>query len=325
MSLDSPLNRLGRRRRSLGRARFGTPGRDGRGAGTRSGATATARQTATATRSRLRRRPDPARARLLLAIVAALVVLGGGYALVRNSALVRVEQVRVIGVDSSAEPSIDRALDAAARGMTTLHVREDALRRAVAGFPSVAGLRVRTHLPHGMTIEVLERRPVAVLTAGDQRIAVSADGRLLRDVKDTMGLPAIGQDALPAGISVSGPRTRAALAVANAAPAAVAKRAQRIVFGPKGLTVQLLDGPPLIFGDSTQVAAKWAGATRVMADPTAAGATYLDLREPGRVSAGGQGPVDGEDPMGDAEQPVPGAAATPVPAPVATATPYSQP
>jgi cell division protein FtsQ len=209
--------------------------------------------------------------------------------------------------------------------MTTLHVREDALRRAVAGFPSVAGLRVQTHLPHGMTIEVIERHPVAALVAGDQRLAVSADGRLLRDVQDTIGLPSIAQATLPAGLTATGPRISAALAVASAAPEALSKRAERIVFTPKGLTVQLLDGPPLIFGDGSQAAAKWAGAARVLADPTSQGATYLDLREPGRVSAGGLGPVDGEDPMGDAEQAVPGATATPVPPAAATATPYSQP
>jgi cell division protein FtsQ len=298
MSLDHSLNRLGRRR-SAGRPRFAALRRPGR--------------------------PGRPRARLLLAVLAALIMLGGGYALLRDSGLVRVDDVRVTGVDSSAEPRIDAALDAAARGMTTLHVREDALRRAVAGFPSVAGLRVQTHLPHTMTIEVIERRPVAALLAAGQRLAVSADGRLLRDVRDTIGLPTIAQGALPAGVRVSGPRIHAALTVASTAPEALAKRAERIAFTAKGLTVQLLDGPPLIFGDATQAAAKWAGASRVLADPTSTGATYLDLREPGRVSAGGLGPVSGEDPMGDAEQPVPGASPTPVPTPAATATPYSQP
>jgi cell division protein FtsQ len=298
MSLDHSLNRIGRRH-SAGRPRFASLRRP--------------------------RRPSPQRARLMLAVVAALAVLGGGYALLRNSSFVRVTDVRVTGVDSSAEPRIDQALQAAARSMTTLHVREDVLRRAVAGFPSVAGLRVATHLPHGMTIDVIARRPVAALVAGDQRLAVSADGRLLRDVQDTIGLPAIAQATLPAGTTATGPRLRAALAVASTAPDPLGKRAERILYTPKGLTVQLLDGPPLIFGDGSQPAAKWAGAARVLADPTSEGATYLDLREPGRVSAGGLGPVDGEDPMGDAEQPVPGASPTPVPTPAATATPYSQP
>jgi cell division protein FtsQ len=265
------------------------------------------------------------RVRLILALAALAAALAGAYALVRDSGLVRVREVQVTGVSSSAEPKIDAALDAAARGMTTLHVREDVLRRAVAGFPSVAGLRVETHLPHGMTIQVLERRPVAALVAGDQRLAVSADGRLLRDVQDTIGLPSIAQDALPAGEQLAAPRLRGAVAVAGAAPELMRRRAEQVHYGAKGLTVDLLDGPPLIFGNADQAAAKWAGATRVLADPTSAGATYLDLREPGRVSAGGLGPVTAEDAEGDAEQALPGAVATPAPTATATPTPYSQP
>ena len=38
--------------------------------------------------------------------------------------------------------------------MTTLHVREDALRAAVAPFSSVADLRVHPDFPHEMRIEV---------------------------------------------------------------------------------------------------------------------------------------------------------------------------
>jgi cell division protein FtsQ len=307
MSLDQSLNRLGRRRHA-GRAPLGRRGSGG---------------------SRSRRltlpRSGRPRLRLLIAIVVLAGLLGGGYLLLRDSGLVRVEEVRVTGVSSSAEPRIDAALDAAARGMTTLHVREGALRRAVAGFPSVAGLRVQTHVPHGLTIEVVERRPVAVLVAGDQRLAVSGDGRLLRDVQDTIGLPTIGQGALPSGTHVTAARTRAALAVAAAAPQALRRRAERMSYAARGLTVELVDGPPLIFGDASQAAAKWLGAARVLADPTSAGATYLDLREPGRVSAGGLGPVTSEDADGDVEAPVPGASATPAPTAVPTATPYSQP
>ena len=51
--------------------------------------------------------------------------------------------------------------------------------------------------------------------------------------------------------------------------------------------VELRDGPELIFGDATHVRAKWIAATRVLADPEAAGATYIDVRLPGRPAAGG--------------------------------------
>src|SRR3712207_9010914 len=43
------------------------------------------------------------------------------------------------------------------------------------------------------------------------------------------------------------------------------------------------------FGSPDDAAAKWAAAARVLAAPSSAGATYLDLRVVGRVAAGGLG------------------------------------
>ena len=57
------------------------------------------------------------------------------------------------------------------------------------------------------------------------------------------------------------------------------------------MMLTLVDGPDLIFGDASEARDKWFAATRVLADPSAAGATYLDVRIPERVAAGGLGPV----------------------------------
>ena len=51
-----------------------------------------------------------------------------------------------------------------------------------------------------------------------------------------------------------------------------------------------------MFGDGEDARAKWTAAARVLAEPSAAGATYLDLRIPGRVAAGGLAPVPRRDP-----------------------------
>ena len=67
--------------------------------------------------------------------------------------------------------------------------------------------------------------------------------------------------------------------------------------------LDLRDGPDLIFGDARRAAAKWAAAARVLAEPSAAGATYLDLRVPERVAAGGLGPVPEADPAADHRRP----------------------
>ena len=50
-----------------------------------------------------------------------------------------------------------------------------------------------------------------------------------------------------------------------------------------------------MFGSDDDARAKWIAAARVLAESSAAGATYLDLRIPGRVAAGGLAPVTPED------------------------------
>ena len=249
-------------------------------------------------RTRGRRRPLSAvrlrPLRLLVAVALLVAVLGGVWMLGRDSSLVAVRTVRVLGTAPSAEPRIRDALEAAGKGMTTLHVREDALRRAVAGFPSVAGLQVRTDFPHGLIVEVRERRPVAVIASGDRLVGASGSGLLLSDIAAPDDVPEIAAAAPPAGTRVADRKLLSSLAVAEAAPVALRKRTTRIEWGARGLTAELEAGPPLIFGTADAAAAKWAGAARVLAEPSAAGATYLDLRVPGRVAAGGLGPVTPE-------------------------------
>jgi cell division protein FtsQ len=241
---------------------------------------------------------------LLRGFVAVVVfggLLFGGWMWVRDSSLAAVTDVRVTGATTSEEGRIRAALERAARDMTTLHVREEVLQDAVAPYPSVAGLRVDTDFPHGMSVEVLEHRPVAAIEVDGRRTPVSGGGIVLTGVQADRTLPSIRRDQTPAG-RVDDERTRAALAVAAAAPHALLERSERLSYGPDGLVMDLRDGPPLIFGTRDDAAVKWAAAARVLAEPSAAGATYLDLRVPGRVAAGGLGPVPQQ---GASEEPQP--------------------
>ncbi len=235
---------------------------------------------------------------VLRGFVAVTVLAGllfGGWMWLRDSDLARVTKVSVTGASTSEEARIRAALERAARDMTTLHVREQVLHDAVAQYPSVAGLRVDTDFPHGMAVEVLEHRPVAALDVDGNRTPVSGGGVVLTGVEADRDLPSIRRDQVPHE-RVDDARTRAALAVAAAAPEALLRRGDRLWWGPEGLTMDMHDGPPLIFGTRDDASAKWAAAARVLAEPTAAGATYLDLRVPGRVAAGGLGPVPQQPP-----------------------------
>ena len=228
---------------------------------------------------------------------AAVIVLAGlavgGWLWLRDSSFVAVTAVRVTGATSSDEGRIRSALESAARDMSTLHVREDVLHEAVDRFPSVAGLEVDTDFPHRMSIRVLEHRAVAALQVDGRRTPVSGGGIVLTGVHADDDLPTIRTGQVP-GPRVDDARTSAALAVASAAPHQLLAKGERLWWGPDGLTMDLRDGPPLVFGTRDDAPAKWAAAARVLAEPSAAGATYLDLRVPGRVAAGGLGPVPQE-------------------------------
>jgi cell division protein FtsQ len=222
----------------------------------------------------------------------------------------------VTGSTSSEEPRVRAALDAAGRDMTTLHVREDTLRSAVAQFSSVASLQVESDFPHTLRIRVVEHTPVAVLVSGDQEIAASGDGLLLKGVVADGDLPVIRMDGVPAGKRVQNANTKTALTLAATAPDEIRRRIDRLWTGPRGMMLALVDGPDLIFGDASDARRKWVAVTRVLADPSSAGATYLDVRIPERVAAGGLGPLP---------EPTPVPAAGSAPVPTAVATPETDP
>jgi cell division protein FtsQ len=220
-------------------------------------------------------------------VVLALVLLAGAYLLVRDSSLVRVEQVTIAGAGGPEGPRVRAALDQAAREMTTLHVRRGALMDAVQRYPTVRGLVVERDLPHTLRITVLRRPAVAMLAAGAQRVPVAADGTLLRGVPAPDDIPSVKVAAPPAGSTLRDPRAEKALALVAAAPDAMRAHVSRVFLGRQGLQADLRNGPAVILGDGSRLRAKWIAAARVLGDPGAKGATYVDVRLPDRAVAGG--------------------------------------
>jgi cell division protein FtsQ len=228
--------------------------------------------------------------RLLVALVAALVLLATYLLWFRDSSLVKVEQVSVTGATSADAGRMRAALTSVARDMTTLHVDRERLERAVAGYPVVQGLEVSTDFPHGMTIRVVEHRPAAWALTGGARVAVAADGTVLRGLPIDGPLPTIRARAELDGDRLANPVALSAARVAGAAPDALRRRVEDVSrTSDKGLVAQLREGPEIVFGGATRLRAKWAAAARVLADPDAAGASYVDVRLPDRPAAGGLG------------------------------------
>jgi len=233
----------------------------------------------------LRRLPRPG-PRALAAVVALLALAAGGWVWLRNSSLVGVQRVTVVGVSGRDAGQIRAALVAAARNMTTLNVKMAALRTAVEPFPVVKQIHVSTDFPHRMRIDVVEQVPVALISAAGQQVAVSSDGTLLHGISVPSSLPTIPLQVSPGGSHVTGP-TRSVVRLLAAAPYQLLNKvSQASDTGAQGLQAQMRNGPKVYFGTAGDLSAKWSAAAAVLADPASAGADYIDVSVPSRPAAG---------------------------------------
>ncbi len=232
--------------------------------------------------------PAPVRRPLLIGL-AALLALWSLYSFwFKDSSLVRIEHVKITGLDTRDAARIEHALTSAAHDMTTLHVRRDQLLSAVAGYTAVKDVQVTPHFPHSLTIRVIQERPVAWLQVNGGRVMVAADGSVLRGLRSPFPLPAIRSRGSVPQTKLADPLALTELDVAAAAPRPLARRVASVGMGAtRGLVVKLRRGPQIIFGDATRIDAKWAAAAAVLADSRAKGATYVDVRLPERPVAGG--------------------------------------
>jgi cell division protein FtsQ len=224
----------------------------------------------------------------LLAMLIALPLLGGGWLWLRGSSLVAVEHVHVTGVHGANAANVEAALRDAAGRMTTLDVHAGALRAAVAPWRVVRDLKVSPEFPHGLRIAVNEQLPVAALSVAGTRTAVAADGVVLGPSLLSGALPIVGSaSSVPplTGGHVRDGALLSELAVLGAAPAPLAKLITRAYMGPEGVTVAL-HSRLAYFGDATRPHAKWFALARVLADPSSAGAWYVDVRVPDHPAAG---------------------------------------
>jgi cell division protein FtsQ len=188
----------------------------------------------------------------------------------------------------------------------------------VADEPTVHSLSVQAEFPHGLKIEIVENRPVALLVSPGRSVAVAPDGTVLAGSKMPSGLPTVRVAALPPGARVAERSTRDRVAVAGAAPPRLLARVTAISLQHgRGAVAQLQHGPVIIFGRPVELARKWAAAAAVLAQHSSIGATYIDIRMPERPVAGGLAlQALGQDPQPQAQ--VGGAVAAYVPPPGST-------
>lgn len=215
-----------------------------------------------------------------------LALLAGGWFFVRDSSLVGVREVVITGVSGPQAAQIERALEDAAREMTTMNVDVERLRDAVDRYPIVASVQADGKLLHRLDIRVVQHQAVGALAYGDTRVAVAEDGTILPG-SVTQGLPLVPVASTPGGRRVADGDALDLVTMLGAAPGALRARIGRVEAADTGLVAYIDNGPELRFGPADDLRAKWLAATRVLADYTSRGAAYVDVRVPERPAAGG--------------------------------------
>jgi cell division protein FtsQ len=229
----------------------------------------------------------PSRRRLgILALL--LVVLAGGWLWVRQSSLVAIRHVTVVGVSGADAGAVRAALIDSAERMTTLDVSVGSLRRAVASYPDVAQVSASTQFPHGLVIRVDQNVPVAVARIAGRPVVVAGNGTLLSGAAGVGRLPQLPISVAPLGERVTDRTALRELAVLTAAPYQFLPQIAEVTWQTAhGVVVALRNGPSVYFGSATRLGAKWRAAVAVLADTGSDGALYVDVTDPQRPAAGG--------------------------------------
>lgn len=231
--------------------------------------------------------PPRARRWAIVLVLLALLLFSIYRLWFRNSGFVSVQHVTVSGLTTDDGPRIRAALVAAAHDMSTLDVQQSALASAVAGFPVVKEVVAEPAFPHTLRIRVIEEQPVALLEVGGERLLLAGDGSVLRGVATGHPLPVIRSSGSVPDAKLEHGAAAAELRIVAAAPAPLVGRMTRVSEGRRGIYASLRNGPQIFFGDTGLLEAKWAAAAAVLADPSSKGASYVDVRLPGRPVAGG--------------------------------------
>lgn len=232
------------------------------------------------------RRAPRLRTLAILVLIALLAWVGWSW--YRGSSFVRIRQVTVTGLSGPDVAGIRAALTNAALGMTTMNVQVAKLEAAVQSYPYVESITIVRHGGHGVTIEVAEQVPVALIEVGGQADVVDGHGQILTQSTIPHGLlPQVPLRSAPAGDTVTAPGARAAIATLAAAPYALLAHIQSATWNAaRGVIVQLRDGPQLYFGAGDQLTSKWRAAVAVMQNSSSASAGYIDVSDPSRPAAG---------------------------------------
>ena len=205
----------------------------------------------------------------------------------RDSSLVAVSDVEVVGVTSQRDPIVAE-MTRVAEGMSTLNPDRGAIEQAALAFPTVKSVAIDPNFPHGLRLEFVERRPAMVLLDGDEKVSIAADGTILTGVPaPEEGVPELElEDANLGARALDGDALDQAIAV-GAAPDPLRPLIEAVELTKDyGIVLTLRGGIPVRFGDAGNAIEKWRSVAAVLADPKLEALSYIDIRVAERPAIG---------------------------------------
>lgn len=225
-------------------------------------------------RRRFRARLRRARPYLVAALVALLVATGVW--LVYFSSLVTVEDVEVSGTSATLTSARVEKAAAVPMGEQLARVDLDAIRARVEGIDAVVSAEVSRSWPHGISITVLERVPIAVVSTGGKELALGADG--IPFARKASQLPK-GLPRVEAALDVNAATLAEAARVVLALRADIAARVQLVkAASVDNITLQLTGGVTVQWGS----AAESENKAQVLAILLDKDVKEIDVSVPGR-------------------------------------------
>ena len=165
---------------------------------------------------------DRARKRLrwILAVIVAIALVLGVLWLVRSPVL-SIRQVEISGSQYSDPAGAVRVLGMGI-GTPTIDVERDAIAAEILHDPWVESVVVSVSWPGSVTIEIVERTPIAPVLAGDQWVLVGRDGGVVMVVGDPSrsdAMVSIDQGSIAPGTVVTDAAVLGALQFIESLPA----------------------------------------------------------------------------------------------------------
>ncbi|MFF4102380.1 cell division protein FtsQ/DivIB [Streptomyces sp. NPDC001903] len=220
---------------------------------------------------------------VLLCLLAALLLTGGGSWVLYGSSWLRVEKVTASGT-RVLTPEQVLAAAAVPVGAPLVTVDTDEIAARVRGrLPRVDSVDVVRAWPHGIGLKVTERKPVLLIKKDAKFVEVDASGvRFDTAAKAPAGVPVL---ELSAAQSPSGRRfdeerlLHEAVGVAGDLPAAVAKETVQVKVGSyDSVVLELTRGRTVVWGSGEQGEAKGRALTALL--KAAPKADHFDVSVP---------------------------------------------